>query len=116
VPPAGHLQLVLRLPSIQDALRLDNYPLSTRLPLLDLSLLPIFRALSIHHIVRLFGCLLLEQKILFHAHSLSLITRTCETFLSLLHPMQWEMVYVPIVPSKLQGKVQVESNDTSKAF
>lgn len=115
----------LRLRSIAHDIRLYSPPTTKSLPILDFSvaracavfrapasthnsplyvkLVPVFRALSIRNVVALFNLLLLERKIVVHSKSLSLVTRVCEALMAFLFPLQWDMVYVPVVPEALRG-------------
>jgi hypothetical protein len=88
---------------IAEDLRLYSPPTTRNLPVLDFSLIPVFRALSIRNVIIAFKLLLLECRVLVHSASLALVTRVCEALMAFLYPLQWEMVYVPVVPEALQG-------------
>lgn len=105
LPPSSWMNIRLILPGLLSCSIETPYE-RNQLPLQDFSLQPLFQSLSVHHIVRIFALLLLEKSVLLHSESLSLLTRSCEALHSILFPLVWDMVYIPIVPEILADLTQ----------
>ena len=76
------------------------------LPSQDLSLLLLFQCLSIRHVLLVLACLCTERSVVFTSRSTSLPPRCWEAMLSLLWPLQWTLVYVPLLPDSLSTYLQ----------
>lgn len=76
------------------------------LPSQDLSLLLLFQCLSIRHVLSVLACLCTERSVVFTSRSTSLPPRCWEAMLSLLWPLQWTLVYVPLLPDSLSTYLQ----------
>ncbi|GLD98436.1 hypothetical protein PINS_up007133 [Pythium insidiosum] len=61
----------------------------------------LFQCLSLHNVVQIVNCMLLEQRILIHSNHPGLLTPVCEALCALLFPFTWEHVYVPFLPVRL---------------
>lgn len=68
---------------------------------LPLSLL--FECLSLPNILVLLSALLSERQVAFVSSQYSLLTSCAESILSLLYPLTWTHVYIPILPRRLLG-------------
>lgn len=68
---------------------------------LPLSLL--FECLSLPNILTLLAALLCERQVAFVSSQYSLLTSCAESILSLLYPLTWTHVYIPILPRRLLG-------------
>ena len=66
----------------------------------EVELLALFDSLSLDSILSALGCLLLEQKVLLISSkwSSSFVAHLCECLRVLLHPFDWQHVYVPMIP------------------
>jgi hypothetical protein len=83
-----------------------SYPKSIQASLsIGLSSLPIFRLLSVEHIVTVFEAIVVESKIVFSSAHLCLLNVAAETFVSFLYPLKWHHAYIPVLPSKLKDFV-----------
>ena len=76
------------------------------LPRQDVSLLLLFDCLSTAHVLQVLACLCTEQRVIFSSRSTSLPPRCWEAMLSLLWPLQWNLVYVPLLPDSLSAYLQ----------
>ena len=76
------------------------------LPAQDVSLLLLFQCLSIRHVLAVLACLCTERSVVFSSRSTSLPPRCWEAMLSLLWPLQWPLVYVPLLPDSLSMYLQ----------
>ncbi|XP_065669380.1 DENN domain-containing protein 2B isoform X4 [Hydra vulgaris] len=61
----------------------------------------LFSTLPILMIIRILGCLFIEQKVVLVSASLSLLSSCCHGFISLMYPFEWEHTYIPVLPTKL---------------
>eukprot|EP01094_Clydonella_sp_ATCC50884_P022855 TRINITY_DN5340_c0_g1_i1.p1 TRINITY_DN5340_c0_g1~~TRINITY_DN5340_c0_g1_i1.p1 ORF type:complete len:850 (-),score=184.74 TRINITY_DN5340_c0_g1_i1:448-2997(-) len=73
-------------------------PAKGDLPLVDLNYMPLLRRFSASNIVLVLSAMLAEQKIVFVSATLQEITPSVECIRSLLHPFEWEHLYIPFVP------------------
>ena len=55
-----------------------------------------FRSLKPEHIIRLFGCLLLELRVIVCGSNLQSVMEACETLRHLLFPFNWQHPYIPV--------------------
>lgn len=72
-------------------------------PRMDFSLEDLFDCLSITHILRLVGFVLLEKKIVLVSSSYSVLLSVGEALKALIHPLVWSHIYVPVLPLALKG-------------
>lgn len=109
IPPTGNICMLLTMSSsaLAPQFKLQSPKSCRDLPRMDFSLLCLFETLGVPAIVDIFALLLLEKSVLVHSDCLTILTRCQEALLSLLYPMTWDMVYVPIVPRVLKGIVCV---------
>lgn len=70
----------------------DLYPI-------DFSFLTLFRVLKIENIISLFAQCLIERKILLLSQNYSVLLAVGEALRTLLHPLSWNHVYSPVLPS-----------------
>lgn len=64
-------------------------------------LFALFRALSIPNIVMLFECAIAESRIIFISSHGSMLHLACSALTSMLYPLKWSGVYIPILPARL---------------
>jgi hypothetical protein len=55
-------------------------------------------------IISLLSCVICERQIVFVSSQYSLLTACAEVLLSLIYPLTWTHVYIPILPRRLIGK------------
>ena len=79
---------------------------SSDLPRCPYSIFAVVSALGPRNTVDLLAAALAESKILFHSRDLSVLPAVCEALRSLMYPMQWVHVYVPLVPAHLLDLVE----------
>ncbi|KAJ8006840.1 hypothetical protein DPEC_G00111400 [Dallia pectoralis] len=71
-------------------------PSDSRLEHVDFECL--FSCLSLRLLVRVFGSLLLERRIIFTADKLSTLSQCCHAMVALLYPFTWQHTYIPVLP------------------
>eukprot|EP01102_Stenamoeba_stenopodia_P022299 TRINITY_DN923_c0_g3_i3.p1 TRINITY_DN923_c0_g3~~TRINITY_DN923_c0_g3_i3.p1 ORF type:complete len:1316 (+),score=263.40 TRINITY_DN923_c0_g3_i3:1226-5173(+) len=74
---------------------------SFTLPRPDIDYGPLLRSLSAENIITVFTLLLNERPMVFLCSKLSNLTPVIEAIQSLLYPMQWPYIYVPLLPATL---------------
>eukprot|EP01135_Chromosphaera_perkinsii_P007652 Nk52_evm108s914 gene=Nk52_evmTU108s914 len=72
-----------------------------RKALVDFPLGCLFYHLGIGNIVSIFGSLLREKQVIFHSRNVTILTYIIEGCFSLLFPLRWETVYIPVLPPSL---------------
>ena len=86
---------------IPPTIRLERSP-PNQLPLLNVSMEPLFRTLSLSNILVIWANLLEEGKVVLassNSETISLLTPISEALLSLLFPLEWQGIYVPVLPN-----------------
>jgi len=86
---------------IPPSIRLERPP-PNQLPLLNVSMEPLFRTLSLSNILVIWANLLQEGKVVLacsNSETISLLTPIAEALLSLLFPLEWQGIYVPVLPN-----------------
>jgi hypothetical protein len=74
-------------------------PAPNELPLVDFSYKPLFSCLSAANILVVWGVLLQEGRVVLCSQHHGLLTPVAEALLSLLFPLQWQGMYIPVLPS-----------------
>ena len=64
---------------------------------------PLFECLDPDHILTIFSAILVERQVVFISSQLSLLTSAAEAITSLIYPLHWVHVYVPVLPLPLIG-------------
>ena len=77
-------------------------PPPNQLPLVNFSFHPLFSTLSVANILVVWGCLLKEGRVALCSKYHSLLTPVAEALLSLLFPLEWQGIYIPVLPSSMQ--------------
>lgn len=72
----------------------------------NLPLLPLFQILNVDNILHVLSAMFHEQRILFHSHSVAMLTPVCHTFLQLFYPFQWSYDYIPMLPRAMKHVYQ----------
>ena len=86
---------------IPPTIRLERPP-PNQLPLLNVSMEPLFRTLSLSNILVIWANLLQEGKVVLACSSsetIALLAPISEALLSLLFPLEWQGIYVPVLPN-----------------
>uniref|UniRef100_A0A672Z2Q8 UDENN domain-containing protein n=1 Tax=Sphaeramia orbicularis TaxID=375764 RepID=A0A672Z2Q8_9TELE len=74
-------------------------PSDSRLEHVDFECL--FSCLSLRLLLRVFGSLLLERRVIFTADKLSTLSQCCHAVVALLYPFVWQHTYIPVLPSDM---------------
>lgn len=102
-PPPGKVEVtyiigpdsvIFRRPPSNEPTAWSSLPLSS-----------LFECLSLQNILLVFSALISERQIAFISSQYSLLTTCAESILSLLFPLSWTHVYIPILPRRILGDV-----------
>ncbi|MBN3303774.1 ST5 protein, partial [Amia calva] len=74
-------------------------PMDSRLEHVDFDSL--FSCLSVRQIIRVFGSLLLERRVIFVADKLSTLSSCVHAVVALLYPFSWQHTFIPVLPSSM---------------
>ncbi|KAM9334630.1 DENN domain-containing protein 2A-like [Symphorus nematophorus] len=74
-------------------------PSDSRLEHVDFECL--FSCLSLRLLLRVFGSLLLERRVIFTADKLNTLSQCCHAVVALLYPFVWQHTYIPVLPSAM---------------
>ncbi|RQM31195.1 hypothetical protein B5M09_009749 [Aphanomyces astaci] len=80
--------------------------LPDRLPGIDFSLSLLFDTLDVANIITLFTAALVECRLLLISSQLTVLAVVAESLRTILHPLKWPHVYLPVLPGKLLGYLQ----------
>lgn len=98
-PPRGYVTVQFRLTEAPDSeapLMSISGAARNAMPKIHFDMRPTFAALRPASIVRIFGCLLLEMRVVICGSDLDLVFSSCETFRHLLFPFNWQHPYIPV--------------------
>ena len=98
LPPKGKTRIKYKLDSSEVMIML---PPCNRLPVLDLNLGVLFNCLDLENVMTLFRDVLLERSTVFVSSSEERLAVCTNIVTSLIFPMHWNMVFVPILPHTL---------------
>jgi hypothetical protein len=76
-------------------------PAPNELPLFNLPFNRLFQHLSVDNILLIFGCMLVERRIMFISERINKLTECIETLSFFLFPFYWRHIFIPILPKKL---------------
>ncbi|XP_077995141.1 myotubularin-related protein 13-like isoform X2 [Glandiceps talaboti] len=99
IPPPGGPQVRFSL-GAGDRQSLQP-PLSASIPVSRNTVAVLFQQLGIHNVLCLVCAALTDNKILFHSSSYSRLTDASTALLTLLFPLKYSYVYIPVLPSAL---------------
>ncbi|KAJ3146265.1 hypothetical protein HDU86_000481 [Geranomyces michiganensis] len=105
LPPPGKLEISLRVGQLH--LYASRPPVNTISVLKNFSLYPLFRALSVQHVVLLFELALSEQKIIFLSSHLAMLAVAAESLCHFFFPLSWQHITIPVLPARLMSYLQV---------
>lgn len=97
MPPSGLLRVQFSLPLVRRDMRV-GYVTEGGLPFLDMNLSGVFRSLGIGNVLHVLSHIMLEGSVLFLSDSHSRLFEVAEGLMALLKPLEWGMVYVPVLP------------------
>uniref|UniRef100_A0A1A8R4Z6 DENN/MADD domain containing 2A n=1 Tax=Nothobranchius rachovii TaxID=451742 RepID=A0A1A8R4Z6_9TELE len=61
----------------------------------------LFSCLGLRLLLRVFGSLLQERRVIFTADKLSTLSQCCHAVVALLYPFVWQHTYIPVLPSAM---------------
>jgi len=102
LPPRGEIEIRV---NIADSTLNISRPSYRSFPMVDVSFMPLLMSLSVKNIIKVFTCVLTEQKVVFVSSRLGLLVPVIEAVLSLLFPLSWTNPMIPIVPKSHIGIV-----------
>ncbi|KAJ3151055.1 hypothetical protein HDU89_002267 [Geranomyces variabilis] len=105
LPPPGKLEISVRVGQLH--LFASRPPVNTISVLKNFSLYPLFRALSVQHVVLLFELALSEQKIIFLSSHLAMLAVAAESLCHFFFPLSWQHITIPVLPARLMSYLQV---------
>eukprot|EP00742_Colponemidia_sp_Colp-10_P008924 GILJ01009697.1.p1 GENE.GILJ01009697.1~~GILJ01009697.1.p1 ORF type:complete len:1130 (-),score=163.99 GILJ01009697.1:140-3529(-) len=98
LPPRGRIQVHA---TIADRVLMISRPPKNELPSVDFHFEHLFECLDPESIIKLFVCMLTEQKVVFISSQYSLLANCMEAMCALLFPFNWQGVYIPVLPKVL---------------
>jgi DENN (AEX-3) domain len=96
LPPPGKVQVKFGF-TVNDCWTIERPP-ENHLPMANFSYRPLFTCLSIPNVLVIMGCLLQEIRIVLVSKHYALLGPVSEALLSLLFPLHWQGMYLPILP------------------
>ena len=66
----------------------------------------LFRALSLENVVALFEYAMSESRIIFLSSHTSMLHLACHAIASLLYPMKWASIFIPVLPARLMTALE----------
>lgn len=104
VPPPGRVDIKYFIG--EDTITFACPPLNEPNTWFGYSIFPLFECLSAENVIYLLTLLLTERQILFISSQYHLLTLCAEIITSLLYPLRWAHAYIPVLPTKLLGKLK----------
>lgn len=95
-PPPGSFEVQTTI--LDSVIKIWSPPHNLPIPWVSLQFTHLFECLDIDNIILVWHCLALERQVLITSTQLSVLTSSCEIFLSLLFPMRWSHAYIPVLP------------------
>ena len=100
-PPVGRVDITYYLSSSTITFRCP--PMNQPHAWSGLPLTPLFECLSLPNILALFSAVVAERQIIYVSSQYSVLTYCIEAITSLIYPLKWSHVYIPILPLSLIG-------------
>jgi len=98
-PPPGAFEVRVKI--MQQQIRFWAPPAQQPIPYVSVSFKSLFECLDIGNIMFTWYTLACERKVLLVSDQLSLLTVCAEILCSLLFPMKWSHLYIPVLPRSL---------------
>ena len=95
-PPPGAFEVQINI--LESVIRFWSPPAKLPIAYVSIPYKVLFDCLDIENILHLWYCLIMEQKVLLVSSQYSNLTVCAEILCSLLYPMKWSHLYVPILP------------------
>lgn len=95
-PPPGSFEVQTTI--LDSVIKIWSPPHNLPIPWVSLPFTQLFECLDIENIILVWHSLALERQVLITSTQLSVLTSSCEIFLSLLFPMRWSHAYIPVLP------------------
>ena len=99
LPPQGKVKVELGI-TTENVITIERPPIN-RLPMANFSFRPLFASLSVGNILVVYSCLLEECKIVLLSQYTSLLCPVAEALLAALFPLEWQGLYMPLLPYSL---------------
>lgn len=97
-PPRGIYKISYQLGSKNYFFAFPEY---NQIPLMDTNIAVLFSCLNLKNVLIVFRHISTEQSVVFLSSTENNLTTCSYTLLSLLFPLKWSLLYVPILPEKL---------------
>lgn len=97
LPPAGKEIICWRGFTKLKHIEIARAP-PNQLPTLNFSLKPLFGVLSVANLLVVWGILMQEGRVVLLSEHVGLLTPVAEALQSLLFPLQWQGMYIPVLP------------------
>ncbi|KAH3768013.1 suppression of tumorigenicity 5 [Pelomyxa schiedti] len=104
--PAPGDSFVVRTFSCTSTSGMDEYTImrpASEMLLDYVSFRSLFGKLTVSKVVKLWGCLLCERRVVITSENLELLSSCVNAFCALLFPFSWQHVFIPILPKSLIG-------------
>ena len=98
-PPPGAYEIHVHI--LDSTIRFWAPPAKLPIAYVALPFHVLFECLDLEHIMRVWSALITERKVLLVSSQYSVLTVVCEILCSLLFPMRWSHLYIPLVPRML---------------
>jgi DENN (AEX-3) domain len=95
-PPPGAFEVQTTI--LDSVIKIWSPPHNLPIAWVSLPFRSLFECLDIDNIILVWHCMVLERQVLITSTQLSLLTLSCEIFLSLMFPMRWSHAYIPLLP------------------
>jgi len=99
LPPAGRIAVVAGFTN-DEQWRIERPP-PNRLPLANFSFQPLFACLCTPHVLIIWATLLKEGRLVVHSKHAALLGPVTQALVSLMFPLQWQGLYIPVVPQHM---------------
>lgn len=96
LPPQGKVEVKFGF-TVKDIWSIQRPP-QNKLPLANFSFKPLFASLSAGNIMVVVACLMLEHRVALCSSQYPLLGPVSEALLSFLFPLQWQGIYIPVMP------------------
>jgi pentatricopeptide repeat protein len=98
-PPPGAYEIQVNI--LDSTIRFWAPPAKLPIAYVALPFGTLFECLDVEHVLTVWAALMTERKILLVSSQYSVLTVCCEILCSLLFPMRWSHLYVPLLPRML---------------
>lgn len=95
-PPPGAFEVQINI--LDSVIRFWSPPAKLPIAYVALPYKTLFECLDVQNILHIWYCLTTEQKVLLVSSQYSILTVCAEILCSLLYPMKWSHLYVPLLP------------------